>query len=188
MNGTAARGLTIVEVLVALVILGVGVMAAAQLQATSLRFTSQAELIKTSTQVAKSEVEWRRQTELTTGSSLTCASSVPEGYTCEVDIVPCNAVGSPPSLTCAPLLVNPVAYKITVEVGGDRIEPFILSTVTTGAYVTGVIGTGEIATEPTTPADPPTTPEEPGEPGAPDPRPCVKWHPKKKDVCQQWGN
>src|SRR5690554_1261671 len=66
MNARRLQGLTLVEVLIALTILGVGLVAAAQLQAASLRFTSQAELMKTSTQLAAGEVEWRRQTELTT--------------------------------------------------------------------------------------------------------------------------
>lgn len=187
MKARGSSGLTVVEVLIALVVLAVGVMGAAQLQATSLRFTSQADLLKTSTQVAEAEVEWRRQTDLTMGLGMGCESHVPDGYGCEVDIVPCNAVGASLSFTCAPGLVNPVAYRISVTVDGARLDPFTLSTITTGTYVTGVVGTGEVAPWPTDPTDPTDPPTDPGDPEPSDPRPCIKWHPNK-GTCQKYGD
>lgn len=180
-----ARGLTLVEVLVALVVLAIGVVAAAQLQAFSLRLSSQAEILKTSTQLAEGEVEWRRQTEVFTGTDMSCESSTPEGFGCSVDVEPCNAVGASLTLTCAPGLVNPVAYLISVTVSNARSDPFTLSTITTGNYVTGVIGTGEVDEEPGDTGDPSGDPDDPQPPAA---VPCLKWHPNKPGVCNKWGD
>lgn len=185
MNHARTGGLTIIEVLIALVILGVGVAAAAQMQAASLRFSKQAEQIKTATQVAEAEVEWRRQTELEVGEALDCASYRPDGYTCVVEVEPCNAVGTELELTCASGLVSPVAYRITVGVTPPQGSEFVLSTITTGTYVTGVVGTGETAEPPPPPVEPEPDPEEP--PVEEPARPCIKWHPNKKDVCNVYG-
>lgn len=180
------NGLTLVEVLIALVVLGVGVAAAAQMQAASLRFSRQAEQIKTATQIAEAEVEWRRQTELELGDDLDCASYRPDGYDCVVDVEPCNAVGTELTLTCAYGLVSPVAYRITVDVAPPNGNAFSLSTITTGTYVTGVVGTGETAEPPTPPAEPEPDPTDP--PVEPPAKPCVKWHPNKEGVCQKYGD
>ncbi len=184
MRHSRIGGLTLIEVLIALVVLGVGVAAAAQMQAASLRFSRQAEHIKTATQVAEAEVEWRRQTELEVGESLDCASFIPDGYSCVVQVDPCNAVGEQLELTCATGLVSPVAYKIIVGVTPPNGSQFVLSTVTTGTYVTGVVGTGETAEPPTPPAEPDPDPEEPEvEPS----KPCIKWHPTK-GYCKEYAS
>lgn len=65
------NGLTLVEVLIALVVLGVGVAAAAQMQAASLRFSRQAEQIKTATQIAEAEVSGVARPSLSLGTTLT---------------------------------------------------------------------------------------------------------------------
>ena len=190
MNRVRNAGLTVVEVLVALVILAVGVAGAVQLQAVALRMSSQAESIKTSTQVAEGEIEWRRQTEIVTGAAMPCASYVPDGYACDVTIEPCNAVGANLTLTCEAGLASPVAYRITVEVQSPRTQAYSLSTVTTGSYVAGVVGDGTV-----TPPDegggtePPPDEgggEEPPPDEEPPPAPCIRWNPQGK--CTKYGS
>lgn len=181
------RGLTVVEVLVSLVILALGVAGAVQLQAMSLRFSNQAEHLKTATQVAEAEVEWRRQTEVVTGSSMSCATVVPTGYSCQVDVVPCNAIAGSSTLTCEIGLVSPTAYRIDVTAGSDLIPPFTLSTVTTGVYVTGVLGDGDVVAPP-----PPTGGEtggggDTGGGGAEEPKPCIEWAGKSGN-CKKWAD
>ena len=170
MKRDSDTGLTIIEVLIALVIFAVGVMALAQLQTSSLRFSSQAEQLRTATQIAEGEIEWRRQTAITVGAN-PCDSYTPEGFTCSVTIIPCNASGD--GLTCAAGLVAPVAYEITVAVTGPRIEEFSLRTVTTGTFVSGVLADGSV--DPIPPGDEPDPGDggdEPDPPPIEDPEPC----------------
>jgi len=184
-NKRRTIGISVVEVLIALAILGIGVAAAAQMQATSLRYSRQAEQIKTATQVAEGEVEWRRQTELDVGTGLDCASYIPDGYSCAVTIEPCHAVGTALEITCSAGLVSPVAYRIAVEVGTPSGTTFELATISTGTYVTGVIGSGEVVDLPPTGTDPPVDdPTDPGDEG-PDPRPCIRYNPQGK--CTKYG-
>lgn len=209
MTTRRTAGLTLIEVLIALMVLAIGVVAAAQLQAASLRFSGNAADLKVATEVAKSELEWRRQTALTVGADQACASNLPDGYSCAVTVLPCNAVGSDFSLTCAEGLVSPVAYQISVTAAGNRTAPFTLSAVTTGKYIGGVVGDGTIAdadgsgggSDPGTGGtDPGTGGTDPGaggtDPGSggtdpgtgggsTDPRPCIKFNPNGK--CTKYG-
>lgn len=187
MTKSRAGGMTVVEILIALVVLAVGVMAAAQLQTSSLRYSRQAEQLKTGTQIAEAEVEWRRQAAVTVGADQPCVSYLPDGYTCSATVVPCNAVGAAMTLTCEQDLVSPVAYKIAVTVAGTSTPAFTLSTLTTGVFVSGVLGTGDTEAGTGT-SEPPSEPTEPTDPGdsEPDPRPCVKYA-GKSGICKQWG-
>jgi len=184
-------GLTLVEVLVALMVLAIGVAAAAQLQAASLRYSSQAEQLKIATQVAEAEVEWRRQTEVMTGTGLDCATIVPDGFSCEVDVVPCNAVAGTSALTCSLGLVSPIAYKVAVKAAGPRTEPFVLSTVTTGMYVTGLLGDGSVVAPPADTGGETGGGGDGGEPasdgdgGEEGPKPCLEYAGKSGN-CKRW--
>ncbi|MDZ7707498.1 MAG: prepilin-type N-terminal cleavage/methylation domain-containing protein [Trueperaceae bacterium] len=78
MNRRARSGaFTLIEVLIALVVLGVGVMAAVQLQATSLRASSQAEGIQDATLVADAELDFRLQMSLSPVTSANCLAPSP---------------------------------------------------------------------------------------------------------------
>lgn len=134
------HGLTVVEVLIALVVLAIGVIAAAQLQASSLLFSSQAEAIKQVTRVAEAELQWRRQTALDLGDT-DCQSFVPPEFSeCRVEILPCVMPAGSSTFTCSSRAISPVAYQITVQVTGRHQQSFSLRSIHTGIYVAGATG------------------------------------------------
>lgn len=135
-------GLTLIEVLVAIVILAVGVLAAATMQTTALRASNDAKAIQGVTKLAEGELELRRSISLSTfpGNSTDCQSvdkdadgkpKVPTGYTCGVVIRPCGLSSTtPPALSCpATGVSNPVADQATVTVNGPRSKTIALKTV-----------------------------------------------------------
>lgn len=135
-------GLTIVEVLIAIVIMAVGILALAQLQATSLRNTAVADAINRTTRLVRGELEWQRQTALEP-ASIECSALVPDDFEeCKVEIVPC-ALEFPESgggaLNCGPA-VAPSAYRVTVRAVGPRNQSLELSTLWTGIYIAGAAG------------------------------------------------
>ena len=120
------EGLTIVEALIAIVVLGVGIVSLVQLQATALRSTALAEQIRTVTQVAEAELEWRRHTAL---DSVDCVSFRPEWI-------------SDCSVATSRLGTN--AFLVTVYVAGREAE-VELSTFRTGQlYVGGLVSDMEL--------------------------------------------
>jgi Tfp pilus assembly protein PilX len=130
-------GISFVEVMVALTVLAVGVIAAAHLQAISLQFSSKAEAVKLVTKVAQGELEWRRQTVLDLGIT-DCQSDVPGSFSeCTVEITPCTIVTSTNTFVCSSDVLSPVAYEIVVSATGPRSESISLRTLHTGIYVAG---------------------------------------------------
>ena len=153
-------GLSLVEVLIALAVLGIGIVSLVQLQGSALRFTASAEQIRTVTQVAESELEWRRRT---TVASPTCVTFRPDWIeTCTV--------------TRTPIGTN--AFEIAVNVVGRQASVQLSSFQTGQTYVGGIVSQVNIPIEPTEPGDPsdptdPTDPSDPEDPLPPPPAPCV---------------
>jgi prepilin-type N-terminal cleavage/methylation domain-containing protein len=134
----SASGLTLIEVLVALVVLAVGVLAAATMQATSLRASNNARAIQEVTKLAEGEIAFRRQANLTTspGNLATCqsVSSLPTtDHTCQVAVRPCQLSSTtPPAMSCpvgGVATADQVADQVTVTVTGQRDETITLRTV-----------------------------------------------------------
>jgi len=147
-----SSGLTLIEVLVALVILGAAIVGLVQLQGASLGYTKRAEHLRTVTQIAEAEVEWLRQTHIDP-TRTECQTYVPPGYTCEVET---NIHGF-------------MGYYLNVHVWAPGTDPdandpdITLQTFTTGQrYVTGIAPTaGFEVEEPTGP--PPSGGETPAD-------------------------
>lgn len=122
-------GMTLLEVLIAIVVLAVGVLAAAAMQTTALRASGDAKAIQDVTEFAEREIELRRQLDLSTtaGKSATCTSvtPLPTGYTCAVEVRACQLSGS--SLNCTGTGTD--ADQITVTVSGLREKTITLRTV-----------------------------------------------------------
>jgi prepilin-type N-terminal cleavage/methylation domain-containing protein len=134
---TKRHGFGLVEVIVGLAILSIGILAAAMLQVSSLRFSSQAEQIKTVTHIAERELEWRRQRDIPELlDNAPCATE--DSETCTVTITGCKIVDG--LFTCASDLTSPVAYQILVSYTGPRGDAVTLRTVTTGTFVSGGAG------------------------------------------------
>lgn len=125
----SSTGLTLIEVLIAIVVLAVGVLAAAAMQTTALRASNDARAIQGVTKIAEAEIEFRRQIDLTTpaGKGTTCKTAVTTGYTCVVDVLPCSL--SATALSCSSSASAPVADQATVTVDGPRSKTITLRTV-----------------------------------------------------------
>ncbi len=123
----SSAGLTLLEVIVALVVLVVGVLLAATMQTSALRASSEAAATQGVTKFAEAEIELRRQLDLSTAASkaATCITSVTSGYTCQVQVRACQLSGS--SLSCTG--TGSDADQVKVTVGGPRQKTVTLTTV-----------------------------------------------------------
>lgn len=129
---TSRHGLTLVEVMIALFILAVGVLAAFGMQANSLRGTRAAELSQTLANMGESELQLQRQFERHVTSPVTgesCRSIIGSaGFSCEVDVYPCSLVSG--ALTCSKTSVtDAVARQVTVRLSGPGNVRARVSTV-----------------------------------------------------------
>jgi prepilin-type N-terminal cleavage/methylation domain-containing protein len=126
----SAKGLTLLEVLVAIVVLAVGVLMAAAMQTSALRASSDASAIQGVTKIAEAEIELRRQIDLTTtaGKATTCKTAVQTGYTCQVEVRPCQLSGT--ALNCTGVGGSSAdADQVVVTVTGSRSKTLALTTV-----------------------------------------------------------
>ncbi len=131
-----------VEVLVAVVVLAVGIIALVQLQAASLRHTAQAESINRVTRLVRGELEWQRQTALEP-ASLDCSSLVPGDFVgCEVVVEPCALdflEDGSASFVCGEA-VSPSVYRVTVSAEASRGQSLTLDTLWSGIFISGAAG------------------------------------------------
>src|SRR5690554_5965437 len=136
----SSAGLTLIEVVVALAVLGIGVFAAIQFQMTSLNASSNAEILQQLTRIGQAEIEWRRQTAINLGTQ-DCQTFRPASYpSCTVTMTPCVMLPSEYTFTCNPSVLSPIAYNVSVTVEGPRDLGFQLESFYTGIYVAGASG------------------------------------------------
>lgn len=121
-------GLTLVEVLVALLVLAVGVIAAATMQTTALRTTNSGNVSQELTKLAEAEIQMQRQLTTPTAGNA-CLSGSKTGYSCRITIVPCQYVTASNNIACAASTpaANRIAYQTTVIVTGPNTDTFSLS-------------------------------------------------------------
>jgi len=117
----STSGLTLIEVMIAIVVLAVGVLAAASMQTTALRSSNDARAIQAVTEFAERKIELLRQSEPTSGTT-DCSESP---YTCTAVVRACQLSGS--TLICTGSGTD--AYQITVTVTGLREKTVTLKTV-----------------------------------------------------------
>ena len=140
-------GLSLIEVLIAMVVLLVGVFAAVQLQAISLRNTSLADAINRVTRVVRSEIEWQRYTSLDETFELgpqTCLTpaGADDGFVrCDVIVQQCAltfpAGEGRASLSCGGDDDAGAFFAVTVDAQGPRNQELTLTTLWTGVYISG---------------------------------------------------
>jgi prepilin-type N-terminal cleavage/methylation domain-containing protein len=136
-------GLTLLEVLMAIVLLAVGVLAVAGFQSSTLRTNRQAQTINELTRLATTEMELRRQTLVERSGTFACETRVPRGFAqeaCQVEIVPCGVVvaAGASQFQCGSGL--PFAtFRVTVRAAafGHGVE---LQSLYGGFYVSGSLG------------------------------------------------
>ena len=126
------QGLTLIEVVIAVSILAVGVLAVFGLQSSALRGTRTATLAQELANIAQSELQLQREfTRHVTApvSGETCRSGIAlDVFTCTVDVLPCDYGGG--AITCRNTsIVTAVARQIDVTVTGPNNEALKVSTV-----------------------------------------------------------
>lgn len=140
-----AAGLTLLEVLIAIMVLAIGIFALAQLQAVSLRNTATAEAINRTTRLVRGELEWQRQTALEP-DEIECSALVPEDFgDCRVLVEPCDliflATGGA-AFECGED-VPPSSYRVSVSASGPRGQELELRTIWTGTFIAGAAGSAD---------------------------------------------
>lgn len=128
----ASAGLTLLELLVAIVVLAIGVLAAASMQTSALSASNRSRIAQEVTNTARTEAERQRQFvrfgTAPAPPSPVCLSSVPSGYTCTVTVAPCRIVSG--ALTCMTTATGPVvADQVTISVSRPQNSPVLLRTV-----------------------------------------------------------
>lgn len=126
----ASAGLTLIEVLIAIVVLAVGVLAAASMQTGALSASNRARVAQELTNTARTEMERQRQfVRPGVDPAPDCLSKdiVPSGYTCTVTVAPCRIVSS--ALSCTSGTEPVVADQVFVRVVGPQSSTAELRTV-----------------------------------------------------------
>ena len=131
-----ARGLSLVEVLVAIAVLAIGVIGAVQLQASSLTASSRGESIQDATTIARAELEHRLQIILTPNPSEDCLAEIPDSFQCTAAVLPCTFASGAVSCS-AGIDAGILGYEISVEATGPRgdtarLTSFVGSLVSAG--------------------------------------------------------
>lgn len=136
---TRNHGISLLEILIAVAILGVGILALFILQARSLQYGAKAEQLTSVLEIARAEMEWRVKTSIPSVTAGAPCNTRPGDSGCTVTIVGCNVVSG--SFTCGVLLESPIAYQVTVAATGFRGDTATLTTVSTGYdYIAGSPG------------------------------------------------
>ncbi len=123
-----SNGLTLLELLIALAVLSVGIVAGAAMQTTALRTTNRATVLQQGVKIATAELEMQRQLA-TPANKTTCLSGASAGYTCEAVVVPRSVSGT--ALTCASTVPtgSRVAYRVTVTISGPLESQYSLTSL-----------------------------------------------------------
>lgn len=117
-SGTRSeKGLTLVEVLVALVVLAVGISAVVGLQATGLRSSRTAQELQAINAAARSELDVWKASTIIDPAPVTRTCTMHESG-CSVTILPCKVVGG--DLACSQATIEEFAahlVSVTVRQG-----------------------------------------------------------------------
>jgi Tfp pilus assembly protein PilV len=145
--GSRSRaGISIVEILITVVLLGVGALAALGLQVSALRASGTAESLQTLTRVAESELQFRRGIErggATLADAGTCRVFVPDSMTCAVVVTPCALASG--ALTCSGVAAaDATAHRVQVTTTATRGGDIVLTglVATQAASAAGSTGGG----------------------------------------------
>jgi len=117
MNKKTQDGFSLLEVLLAVVILGVGILGAVSLQTTSFRSTGDATRREQAMTIARTELDYQRGLSATSRLTGTrsCRSSTTSGMTCTVTVTPCVMNVTTGALTC-PTTATSIIDRVSVTV------------------------------------------------------------------------
>jgi len=152
MRRITSRGVTLVEVMIALAVLSVGILATVGFQVSTLDTNRRAQTINQLTRLAATEMEVRRQTAVSSAEvnagPLPCATQVPAGFAqenCTVEIVGCGVLiaENASEFVCGTGELGNVlpfaTYSLTVTAAG-RGQSVSLESLYSGFYVSGMLG------------------------------------------------
>jgi type IV pilus modification protein PilV len=108
-----SKGLSLLEVLIAIALMATVILAAAQLQNTGLKAARSASLIRVATTLANQQIEQMRASFTRLSQTNAACPSTAEGFqmTCTVDFVG----GIDPSGTLTSGSVNPIGARVMVK-------------------------------------------------------------------------
>ena len=136
-------GLTLIEVLIAVVLLDGGVLVVAGFQTSTLSTNRTAQTINQLTRLATTEMELRRQTLVESAGRFTCNTLVPTGFVqeeCVVEIVPCGvAISSGATQFLCGTGLPFATFRLTVSASA-RDQTVELQSLYGGYYVSGSLG------------------------------------------------
>ena len=140
MRTESASGLTVLEVVIAIAVLAMGILAAVTFQASTLHTNRDAQVINQLTRLASTEMELRRQTLVENTGTFPCITAVPAGLAqedCTVEIVPCGIIiaENASEFACGAGL-NFATYRLTVTAQGQG-HSVELRSLFGGFYVSG---------------------------------------------------
>ncbi len=129
-----SQGLTLIEVLIAIVVLAVGVLAAASMQTSALSASNRARVAQELTNTARTEMERQREFArpgIDPAPECLSKNALPSGYTCTVTVAPCRitTATTPPSLSCGTGTGTVVADQVTVSVSRPQTPAVTLRTI-----------------------------------------------------------
>lgn len=124
-------GLTLIEVMGAILIMSVGVLMAAAMQTSGLQASSKAIAVQNVTKRAEAEMNFQRAL---VDPLPTCQTLNDSAYTCTITFTPCFLVNTATQLQCVdPPTAQVVANLIRVTVADKRGNAITLRTIKTGA-------------------------------------------------------
>lgn len=125
----SSGGLTLIEVLVALAVVAIGLIAVAGMQTTGLRGTRSATETQVMSNIAHSELQLQRVFDRHVSGAVTeetCRSGgYGEQYECRVNIYPCELSSAALDCRNTTQVKNVVAHQVVVQVqgpGNSRVE------------------------------------------------------------------
>ncbi|MDR9391681.1 MAG: hypothetical protein RI554_06590 [Trueperaceae bacterium] len=129
-------GLSLLEVLLAIAVIGIGVLTLTRVHTGALQASLQAERIAETTRLVRNELEWQRHAALQP-TSTDCLTDLPDVVSdCRVDIAPCTFDADAGTLTCGGGTA-PNAYRIAVTATRADGATQSLSALWTGNVLTG---------------------------------------------------
>lgn len=136
-RSSRTSGLTLVEMLLSIALLGIGVLAAFALQVSSLQGSAKAEQLTNIVEIAKTEMDVRVKTSIPD----VVPAATPEecvthpGGDCLVSIRGCKTINNGDgtfTFLCEDDPVGPRAYEVTVTHTGPRGDTITLVSISTG--------------------------------------------------------
>ncbi|PYE53568.1 prepilin-type N-terminal cleavage/methylation domain-containing protein [Deinococcus yavapaiensis KR-236] len=116
MNRARQSGFTLIEAVIALLILGLGIMWLVSALTSSYQINGRASGNERATMLARTEMNYQRGLTTRTSGTSSCAASTDSTFTCSVTITPCTLDSSTGIATCSSTATSPTLDQVAVTV------------------------------------------------------------------------